>query len=52
MNIGDKVNRIEDRDVVEAEVMELSEVGDIARLSYKEGGEGWWPVECIELING
>ena len=48
MNVGDRVERIEDRDVVGATVLEVD--GDVVLLEYDEGGTGWWPVDCVRLV--
>ena len=48
MTIGDRVERIEDREVVGATVLEVD--GENVLLDYDEGGEGWWPVDCVRLV--
>lgn len=48
MQVGDRVNRIEDREVVGATVIAFD--GNFVFISYDEGGEGWWPIEALELI--
>ena len=45
---GTRVQRIEDRPQTFATVVEVDESGAIL-ISYDEGGEGWWPPECLEL---
>lgn len=47
MQIGDRVNRIEDREIVGATVIAVD--GDNALIAYDEGGEGWWPTDALEL---
>lgn len=49
--IGDRVRRLEERDVVTATVI-AAEDGMIRvyELQYDEGGTGWWPENTIELI--
>lgn len=49
MQSGDRVDRLEEREVTGATVLEVVETGDgpIARLAYDEGGEGWWPLDCL-----
>jgi hypothetical protein len=52
MQVGDRVNRLEDRDVVGATVKDI--VNDlnentILLIEYDEGGEGWWPLNTLEL---
>lgn len=46
MEIGTRVNRIENRTVVGATVIAID--GNNLLLSYDEGGEGWWPLETVE----
>lgn len=43
--VGDRVNRIEARDVVGATVIAVD--GDNVELAYDEGGMGWWPSDCL-----
>lgn len=47
--IGDRVRRLEDREEVDATVVEID--GENVLLEYDEGGTGWWPPEAIELID-
>lgn len=48
--IGDRVNRIEDRDILGATIISIQqqEHSFFVELQYDEGGSGWWPVSCIE----
>ena len=46
MQVGDRVNRIEDREITGATILEIE--GDNARIGYDEGGEGWWPFNALE----
>ena len=46
MNVGDKVNRIENREQVSSTIIEIN--GDQALISYDEGGSGWWPITSLE----
>lgn len=50
--VGDRVNRIEDREVTGATVLAVQESdnGDVYELQYDEGGSGWWPENCIQLL--
>lgn len=48
MTPGDRVNRIEAREVTGATVLAVE--GDYALITYDEGGEGWWPVDYLEPI--
>lgn len=48
MNIGDKVNRIENRQQVGATVIEID--GEYALIEYDEGGSGWWPIQALDLL--
>jgi hypothetical protein len=53
MKVGDRVNRIEDREVTGGTVLEVVPLGDdeiSIHISYDEGGDGWWPIHCLELI--
>lgn len=48
--IGDRVQRIEQRDVTAATVITVQTVGDddiILELQYDEGGTGWWPATSV-----
>jgi hypothetical protein len=50
--IGQRVNRIEDRDSVGAVITALEGNPDGTQsleLAYDEGGTGWWPADCVEL---
>lgn len=46
--IGNRVNRIEDREITGATVTALD--GEYCEIAYDEGGSGWWPYEALELI--
>ena len=48
MNIGDRVERIEDREVVGATVLEVD--GESVLLEYDDGGTGWWPVDSLVAV--
>lgn len=48
MQAGDRVRRIEDREVTDATVIEVD--GENVHIAYDEGGDGWWPIECLEPI--
>lgn len=48
MIIGQRVDRIEQRRTTSATVLEIE--GDNARLSYDEGGEGWWPMDSLVVL--
>jgi len=47
--VGDKVERIEDREVIGATIIKIveQEEGVFMELEYDEGGSGWWPEGCI-----
>lgn len=51
--IGDRVERIEDREVTGATVIAIQETGDsiVVELQYDEGGSGWWPVTSIRPLS-
>lgn len=44
--IGTRVERREKRDVTGATVLAVDEGGYVL-IAYGEGGEGWWPPECL-----
>lgn len=50
--VGDRVDRIEDREVTGATIVSIQEVGDsvCVELQYDEDPSktGWWPVNCIK----
>jgi hypothetical protein len=48
---GSRVQRIEDRPQVLATVVSIDEGGALL-LEYDEGGQGWWPAECLEPAPG
>lgn len=48
MQVGDRVNRIENREIVGATVLAIE--GENVLIAYDEGGEGWWPITTLELI--
>jgi hypothetical protein len=45
---GDRVHRIEARAVIGATVIQI--IDDAIEIAYDEGGAGWWPPECLSLI--
>ena len=45
MQIGDKVNRLENRAVTGATVLAI--VGENILIEYDEGGQGWWPIDAL-----
>lgn len=47
-SIGDRVNRIEDREVTGATVISID--GESIEIEYDEGGSGWWPAETLEPL--
>lgn len=53
--VGQKVRRIEDREVTGATVLSIQEstderYGPVYELEYDEGGTGWWPESTIEAV--
>lgn len=48
-NVGDRVDRIEDREVTGATVLNIHISGDLVsyEIQYDEGGSGWWPENCL-----
>jgi hypothetical protein len=52
--VGDRVDRIEDREITGATVISIQRIDDnniSVELQYDEGGSGWWPVSAIKPIN-
>lgn len=49
MNINDRVNRIEDRPVTGATVLNVDVATNSILIAYDEGGQGWWPADCLEV---
>ena len=49
-NVGDRVNRIEDREVTGATITAVQEHGEQTsyEIQYDEGGSGWWPESCLQ----
>lgn len=47
MKASDRVFRIQDSEPRGATVRLVQ--GLSALIEYEEGGEGWWPIECLEL---
>ena len=60
--IGDRVERIEDRVEVSATVISINENSSgsgpggenvqSVEISYDEGGSGWWPSTCLRPLVG
>lgn len=48
IEIGTRVNRREDREVIGATVLEKD--GRNVLIAYDEGGEGWWPPYSLDPI--
>jgi hypothetical protein len=48
--VGDRVDRIEDREVTGATIISIQDLGETicVELQYDEGSTGWWPVNCIK----
>lgn len=51
-SIGQRVERIEDREVTAATVISIQTLGDetVLELQYDEGGSGWWPATCVRPL--
>lgn len=47
MKPSDRVNRIQNQEPKGATIRLVQ--GFAALIDYDEGGEGWWPLECLEL---
>lgn len=50
--VGDRVERIEDREVTAATIISIQTVRDdtILELQYDEGGTGWWPTSSVRPL--
>jgi hypothetical protein len=50
--VGDRVERIEDREVTGATVISIQDDNNQVtyEIEYDEGGSGWWPESCLKLI--
>ena len=55
--VGDRVNRIEDRDITAATVIQVLKISlpddkdeYSLELAYDEGGSGWWPSSTVKHI--
>jgi phage terminase large subunit GpA-like protein len=54
--IGQRVDRIEDREITGATIISIQESTDqindttFIELQYDEGGTGWWTAECVRSI--
>ena len=46
MEVGTLVNRLEDREVTGATVLETD--GENVLIAYDEGGQGWWPINALQ----
>jgi hypothetical protein len=51
--IGQRVDRIEDREVTGATVISIQGEGDavIVEIEYDEGGTGWWPASTLSATS-
>jgi hypothetical protein len=51
-NVGDRVDRIEDREVTGATIITVEDINGqvVVEIQYDEGGTGWWPVSAIKPI--
>ena len=49
MKPNDRVHRIQDQQPTEATVLQVQH--DSALIAYDEGGEGWWPVTALTIID-
>lgn len=50
--IGDRVERIENREEVSATVISIDDTNEekVYGLEYDEGGTGWWPESCLRKL--
>ena len=49
MKPTDRVNRIQEQQPTAATVLEVR--WDIVLIEYEEGGQGWWPINCLTIID-
>lgn len=49
MKPQDRVNRIQEQQPTAATVLEVR--WDTVLIEYEEGGQGWWPISCLEIID-
>ena len=49
MKPTDRVNRIQDCQPTSATVLEVR--WDRVLIEYEEGGQGWWPINCLQIID-
>jgi hypothetical protein len=49
MKPTDRVNRIQEQQPTAATVLEVR--WDTVLIEYDEGGQGWWPISCLTIIN-
>ena len=48
MKPSDRVNRLQSQGPTGATILEVR--WDYALLEYDEGGQGWWPLGCLQII--
>lgn len=48
MKPSDRVNRFQEQQPAGATILEVR--WDNALIEYDEGGQGWWPLGCLQLI--
>jgi hypothetical protein len=49
MKPQDRVNRLQEQQPTAATVLEVR--WDTVLIEYKEGGQGWWPIDCLSIID-
>lgn len=49
MKPQDRVNRLQEQQPTAATIIEVR--WDNALIEYDEGGQGWWPLSCLEIID-
>lgn len=49
MKPKDRVNRLQDQQPTAATVLEVR--WDTVLIEYDEGGQGWWPINCLTIID-
>lgn len=50
--MGDRVERVEDREIVGATIITIivNEDENQIEIEYDEGGTGWWPESCLRPL--
>lgn len=49
MKPGTRVDRLEDAPTTAATILYIDDEAQSALIAYDEGGQGWWPLDCLNL---